>query len=77
VHALSGNGAWAERHQLALVSGVLAFFAILAPLQEIDETRVDDTSGMIWVGVTLAIFLFWVWRRGVQGEKTGDVEIAA
>jgi hypothetical protein len=76
VHALSGSGAWAERHQLALVSGVLAFFAILTPLQELDETRVDDTTGMTWVGVALAVFLFWLWRRRVRGEKTGDIEIA-
>jgi hypothetical protein len=76
VHALSGNGAWIEKHQLGLVSGVLAFFAILAPLQELDETRVDDATGMMWVGVALAVFLFWLWRRGVREEKSGDIEVA-
>lgn len=74
VRYLSGGVAWIERHRLALVSGVLAFFAFLAPIQEKDATRVDDTTGMTWVGVALAVFLFWLWRRRVRGEKFGNIE---
>jgi hypothetical protein len=31
-----------ELHQFALMSGGLAFFIFLAPLQELDETRTDN-----------------------------------
>ncbi len=74
---LSGDGAWVEKHILSLVSGVLLFFAFLAPIQELDETRTDNTSGMTMVGVALIVFIFWLWRRGVrksQMVKTGSAE---
>ncbi len=51
------------RHQWALAVGPLAFFVILAPLQEIDATRLDNTSGMFWVGVATLVFLIWLARR--------------
>jgi hypothetical protein len=51
------------RHVLALASGGLTFFILLAPLQEIDKTRVDNTAGMGLVGVTAALLLIWMaWR---------------
>ncbi len=77
VRYFSGGGAWVEKHKLAIVSGVLAFYAFLAPIQELDETRTDDTTGMTRVGVALIVFLFWLWRRGTHGEKREDVERAA
>lgn len=60
---LSRDGKWDDEHRLALISGALAFFILLAPLQELDTTRVDDTSGMTIVGLGAAIFLLWLRRR--------------
>ena len=43
------------RHQLAAVWGVMMLFVVLAPLQEFDASRPDDTTGMTLVGLgTLA-----------------------
>ena len=51
------------RHGLALASGVLAFFIVLAPLQEIDKTRADNTAGMGLVGFAAALLLVGMaWR---------------
>jgi hypothetical protein len=76
VRYLSGVWSWAERHKLALVSGVLAFFVFLAPLQERDAARPDDTTGMTWVGILLAIFLFWLQRRGARKKSISEGEFA-
>ncbi len=44
------------RHQLALATGALSFFILLAPLQELDPARTDNTTGMTLVGLaTLAL----------------------
>ena len=68
VMRLSGNGtAWTDKHRFALAAGALTFFVFLAPLQEFDASRPDNTSGMIMVGVAALLFLLgvgWrVWRR--------------
>ncbi|MBN2550122.1 MAG: hypothetical protein JXB15_13240 [Anaerolineales bacterium] len=60
---MSRSGAWDEAHQLALAAGALSFFIVLAPLQEMDQTRVDNTSGMTAVGLAAIIFLIWLWKR--------------
>ena len=57
---LSGSGAWSQRHQLALSSGALGFFILLAPLQELDKNRTDNTKGMIFVAMAAAILLIWM-----------------
>jgi len=49
--------------QLALIAGSLGFFLLLAPLQQLDRTRTDDTSGMGLVGLAGAVGLFWLSRR--------------
>jgi len=46
-----------------LVSGVLAFFIILAPLSELDASRPDNTAGMTLVGLATSGFLLWLRRR--------------
>jgi hypothetical protein len=43
--------------KLALVSGALLFFIVLAPLQQLDATRADTTSGMALVGIAAAALL--------------------
>jgi len=65
-----GNGViWSERHQLALVSGALGFFILLAPLQELDQTRPDNTTGMTLVGLATLVFLVWMARRMRHTEQ--------
>lgn len=61
-------GRWARRgltdlQRLALAGGALMFFVLLAPLQELDEARPDNTAGMALVGLGMLVFLLWLWRR--------------
>lgn len=49
--------------QLAAASGALGFFILLAPLQEIDPNRPDNTAGMALVGIAAALFLVMLARR--------------
>lgn len=67
VQRMSRGGAWNNEHRLALASGALMFFVLIAPLQELDETRVDNTTGMMLVGLAMLLFLSWLWRR-VRGR---------
>ncbi len=61
---MSGNGsAWTDRQRLALVSGPLSLFIVLAPVHEFDTSRVDNTTGMTVVGIAALLFLLWLWRR--------------
>jgi hypothetical protein len=61
---LSGGGlAWSNKHQLALASGGLIFFVLLAPMQELDKNRPDNTTGMTIVGLAIAIFLFGLMKH--------------
>jgi hypothetical protein len=71
----SGFG-WTDRHKLALASGALGFFILLAPLQELDKNRTDNTTGMTIVGLMMAIFLIWlalrvraIERSAIGGQK--------
>jgi hypothetical protein len=54
---------WEARHTWALSFGALLFFIILAPIQELDPTRVDDTRGMTIIGILTLIFMLWLRRR--------------
>jgi len=59
---ISGNGAtMTERHRFALVAGPLSFFIVLAPIQEFDTSRADNTTGMTIVGIMALIFLLGIW----------------
>jgi hypothetical protein len=49
--------------QLAAASGALGVFILLAPLQEIDPTRPDNTAGMALVGIAAALSLVILARR--------------
>ncbi|MBN1483215.1 MAG: hypothetical protein JXA37_00710 [Chloroflexia bacterium] len=65
VRWMSRGGAWGAAHPLALASGAMGFFALLAPLQEMDPARTDDPRGMALVGLATLLFLAWLWRRAV------------
>ncbi|MFC1879003.1 hypothetical protein ACFLZW_03735 [Chloroflexota bacterium] len=54
---------WGDKHRLALACGALGFFILLAPLQELDKTRLDNTGGMALTGFLALLFLIWLWRR--------------
>ena len=60
---ISAHGSWSDEHRLALVAGALVFWCLLAPLQELDKTRTDNTFGMSMVGLATVLFLVWLWRR--------------
>ena len=62
-----------ERHQLALAAGVLTWFVMLAPLQEMDSTRPDNTTGMALVGLVMLAFLLWLGRRVWRRTRWGEV----
>jgi len=70
---MSGGGAWTERHQLSLVAGALGFFILLAPLQELDKNRTDNTTGMTIVGLMMAIFLILLMLR-IRNQKWSTVD---
>jgi hypothetical protein len=63
VRRSSGGFAWQDEHSLALASGALAFFILLAPLIELDSSRPDNTTGMSLVGVGTLLFLLWLRRK--------------
>ena len=61
-----------DLHKFALISGGLAFFIFLAPLQELDETRTDNPQGMGFVGLAFLvglILLGWRIRRRTHSNK--------
>jgi len=74
----SGEGAWDDRGRLALASGVLGLFVLLALAAEGDPTRPDNPAGMGLVGlataVGLAVFYLLVRRRVILNNATGRPE---
>jgi hypothetical protein len=63
VRKMSHSGAWNDEHRLALASGVLMFLVLIAPLQEFDMARLDNTTGMTMVGLATFCFLIWLRKR--------------
>ena len=54
----------ARRSQLmGLVSGPVLFFILVTPIQELDASRPDDTSGMMIVGATFLLLLTLLWLK--------------
>jgi hypothetical protein len=70
VSYMSGEGAWSDVEKLALVSGALTFFILLAPLSEFDASRPDNPAGMTLVG--LATFFFLLWLRRATRRRLQD-----
>jgi len=70
---MAGGGmVLSDRHKLALISGALGFFILLAPLQELDKKRADNTAGMTIVGLLMAVFLTWVVLRLRRARQTSE-----
>jgi len=45
-------------HKFALVAGSVVFLVSLTPFQELDKSRLDNTQGMLIVGIITLIMLF-------------------
>lgn len=58
-----GLAGWDDRRRFLLGAGVLSLFIALAPLQQLDKKRPDDTSGMALVGLAALVLLLWQGRR--------------
>jgi len=66
---ISGNAlGWTERHQVALVSGALAFFVLLAPIVEITQ-RQSDHTGLTFVALVIVGLLYLLTRRIRRREQ--------
>ena len=65
---------WREKatdmHVFALCSGSLTFFLVFAPLQELDKSRKDITTGMSLVALAFAIGLIWLGLRIKQRNSS-------
>jgi len=65
---MSSNGlGWTERHQVALVSGALAFFVLLAPITEITQ-RQRDPAGLTFVAL-IAVGLLYLLTRLIRKRE--------
>ena len=60
---------WILRRQLALASGALAFFIVLAPLQQLDPAHAVERRGMALVGLAMALLLVWLAWRARNAER--------
>jgi hypothetical protein len=63
---------------MGLVSGPTLLFILASPLQELDSSRPDDTSGMIIVGTAFLLLLAFLWLKirrddtSLSGNPTPD-----
>ncbi len=74
---MSSNGfGWTERHQVALVSGALAFFVLLAPITEITQ-RQRDPSGLTFIALVAVGLLYLLSRRIRKREQKQKLQQSA
>lgn len=71
VRYMSGEGGWSDEDKLALVSGALTFFILLAPISELGASRPDNPAGMTLVGLAALLFLIWL-RRKTRRRMSGE-----
>ena len=60
---------WVHLRQLALASGALTFFIILAPLQQLDPAHAVARRGMALVGLAMACLLVWLAWQTRNAER--------
>ena len=56
-------------HLLGVASGPAVFFSLIAFIQEMDTTRLDNPTGMSIVGLVSLIMLFLLWRKVKSGDQ--------
>ena len=72
----SGEGAWSDIGRLALASGTLTFFILLAFIAERSSDRTDNPAGMALVGLAAGVGLLALnlrVRRRVLDKKRAEV----
>ena len=62
-----------SNYRLRTSAGALGFFLIIAPLQEMDAARADNTSGMAVAALAVLVGLVWLARR-VNRRMAGEAE---
>ena len=66
---MSGNGAsWTGRHQIALISGALVFYILMAPVTEFTQRQLDP-SGLTFVALVALGLLYLLNRRIRKREQ--------
>ena len=73
---VSGEGAWSDIGRLALASGTLTFFILLAFIAERSSDRTDNPAGMALVGLAAGVGLLALnlrVRRRVLDKKRAEV----
>ncbi len=73
---VSGEGAWSDIGRLAIASGTLTFFILLAFIAERSSDRTDNPAGMALVGLAAGVGLLALnlrVRRRVLDEKRAEV----
>jgi hypothetical protein len=73
IRAVARGGSLPATHRLALAAGALGFFILLAPFQELDPSRIDNTNGMTIVGGAAIVWLIWLHRR-IRGIRSGALQ---
>lgn len=72
----SDHGNWKDRQLGFLVSGALLFFILMAPLSEMDKTRMDNPAGMGLVGlaglILVLLFNYLVKRNERNGRRQSE-----
>ena len=72
---MSGNTlSWTERHQVALVSGALAFFILLAPILEITMSQ-RHLTGLTFIDLLIAGLLYLLTRRIRRREQRQQQQV--
>ncbi len=75
LHMSSNILGWTERHQVALVSGALAFFVLLAPITEITHwQRPESLGGLTFVALICAGLLYLLNRRIRKREQKQQMQ---
>jgi hypothetical protein len=63
------SGVLTREQQFGLFSGVVLFFALIAPLQDFNRFRPDPAHGMTLVGALTLVLLFCAYKRAIRKEE--------
>lgn len=72
-HRWSARQGWGVRHRLALATGVLGFFLLLAPLLEFGPRNTKPETGMTLAALCWLAFCIWLSRRAARLERASPL----